>query len=137
MKSETVGSKLRTPIMVLALSGVVMSVLLVTQSAAQAKPSYQTGTIMQVKEHPSSSNDDNAPKKYDISVRVGNTLYVVAYEPPPGNDVVEYKSGISGPVLIEGDTMKFSDLLGNTKTLPIVSRKQLPPKKAKDSAAAQ
>jgi len=108
-----------------------MFVLVIIGSCfAQSQPKYQTGTIVDVKEHQAATSSEQATQ-YDVTVRVGSTIYVVVYTPPNGSDTVKYRVGIDGPVLIEGDTMKFSDIMGNTISLPIVSHKPAPAKKQK------
>lgn len=100
---------------------------------SQNKPLYQTGTVMEVKPHQPAS--DTSKKQYDLSIKVGDMLYTVLFTSPPGSKGVEYSAGMDRPVLVEGETMKFSDLRGNTVTMPILSRKQAVSKKETSSSA--
>ena len=117
-------------VMCLLLSG---SAIMFTQT--QGSQTYQTGSIMEVKVHQPAAETENGDKQYDISVKVGKTLYVVLYTAPSGSNAVEYRAGMDLPVSIQGDTMKFSDLLGRTQSVPILSRKPVESKKPKEASA--
>lgn len=54
---------------------------------------YQVGTITAVQAHRGASAADPSMTSYEVSVRVGNTLYVVLYTPPQGGDAVQYVAG--------------------------------------------
>ena len=95
----------------------------------QENASYQVGTILEIKDHQPTATDA-ATKRYDISIRVGNTVYLVLYTPPDGSSVAEYKTGLDFPVLVEGKTLRFTDALGRPMTVPIVSQRQLSKAKA-------
>lgn len=84
---------------------------------------YQPGTIMAVKLHPAASGADSSSPRYDISLRVGNTIYVVLYTPPPGTYGVQYSEGYELLVLVGSKTITFNDVLGNSRKVPILSRK--------------
>jgi hypothetical protein len=114
----------------------VLAVCLVTpRLPGQEKKPYQAGTIVDVKPHQAAQpGDDTAQAKkdetpqYDISVKVGNKVYVVLYTPPPGQNYPELGIGMDRTVLVDGDTMKVNDLLGRTRTMPILSTRDTPPK---------
>jgi hypothetical protein len=59
---------------------------------------------------------------YDISVRVGNTVYVVLYTPPLGDDTVRYVAGRDLLVLAGEETITYNDMLGNSLQVPIITR---------------
>ena len=104
---------------------VLMAVLCsITAARCQNAASYQVGTILEVKEHQPTGNEDST-KRYDISVKVGNTAYLVLFTPQAGSNIAEYKTGLDFPVLVEGKTLKFADALGRPMTVPILSQKQL------------
>ena len=102
----------------------------VTRSAGQDKKVYQAGTIVDVQVHPLEAGTDNDKKQFEVSIKVGNKIYVVLYSPPGGQDFAEYGVGMNRTVFVEGDTMKLNDLLGRTRILPILSVKDAPPKSA-------
>jgi hypothetical protein len=58
---------------------------------------------------------------YDISVRVGNTVYVVLYTPPLGDDTVRYVAGRDLLVLAGEKTITYNDMLGNSLQVPIIT----------------
>ena len=101
----------------------------------QDKRPYQAGTIVDVKPHQTESPDSDAAKaknnesqQYDISFKVGNRIYVVLYTPPVGQNYPELGLGMDRTVFVDGDTMKVNDLLGRTRSMPILSSKDAPPK---------
>jgi hypothetical protein len=105
-----------------------------TLSGQEKKP-YQAGTIVNVKPHQAAQAGDAAAQakkdespQYDISVKVGNKIYVALYTPPPGQNYPELGIGMDRTVLVDGDTMKVNDLLGRTRSMPILSTKDAPPK---------
>ena len=64
-------------------------------------------------------------KSYDVSVKVGNTLYVVLFTPPAGSDAILYKSGMETTVFVDGKNMKVNDITGKTWTVPILRQKEV------------
>ena len=95
----------------------------VCQSTA---PKDQVGTITEVTPHKATAGSDSSVSTYDVSVRVGNTIYVVLYTLPPGKLSPEYRAGADLPVLVGSKTIKFSDQLGRTIEVPILRRKTIP-----------
>lgn len=96
----------------------------------QAQPSkYQPGTIIEVKAHEPSAGKAASDNRYDISVKVGNTVYVALYTRPPGRIAPQYRIGLSLLVLIENNTLTFNDRLGRSQKLPILSQKTAPENK--------
>jgi hypothetical protein len=67
---------------------------------------YQPGTIMAVTRHQNTSAEgDSGIARYDVSIKVGNTLYVGLYTPPDGSNQVEYSAGIERLVSVGTDTL--------------------------------
>ncbi len=60
----------------------------------QTPPSnYQRGTITGVTAHQNAPGESSRDVvRYDVSVKVGNTNYVVLFTPPNGSNTVEYSS---------------------------------------------
>jgi hypothetical protein len=87
---------------------------------------WQVGTIMAVAAHPA---DEKSPdvRKYDVSVKVGKTIYVVLYVPPDGTDTITHRAGIDLLVSVGPKTLAFNNLLGQKVELPILSRKPVTP----------
>jgi len=98
-------------------------------SDGQEPDKWTVGTIMQVKPHPGAKPDaDSSGASYDISVQVGDTMYVVLYTAPPGNMLAPYRAGLELAVLVGSKTLTFNDKLGRTREAPILSRAAIPPK---------
>ena len=105
------------------------AVAYVAGQAASSK--YQPGTIMAVKTHADSNSAESPTTRYDISLRVGNTIYVVLYNPPPpGTYGVQYMAGEELLVLVGSKTITYNDILGNSRKVPILSRKAVSEKRA-------
>ena len=103
----------------------------VPSAAAQLTSSkYQPGTIMAVKDHVDSNGSHNSIKRYDISIKVGDTMYVVLYTPPPGTYGVQYAAGQDLLVSVGSNSITYNDLLGNSRKVPILSRSTMPKKTA-------
>lgn len=81
---------------------------------------------MAVARHPSEKKDHTVPK-YDVSVKVGNMLYVVLYVPPNGSTAIAHRAGIDLLVSVGPKTIFFNDLLGKKMEAPILSQKSLAP----------
>jgi len=90
----------------------------------QASSKYQQGAITAVKAHPNAPGDPDVAR-YDVSVTVGDTLYVVLYTPPSGAKTVEYSAGFSILVLVGKDTLTFNSQLSGTTEVPILSRQPI------------
>jgi hypothetical protein len=103
---------------------VLATCVLAGTALAQADAPYQIGTVMEVKDHQPTGQEDST-RRYDISVKVRNTLYVVLYTPQAGSDAAQYKTGLDFPVQVDGRTLRFTDALGRPVVVPIVSETQL------------
>jgi len=110
----------------------VICVCLVTLPAlAQSEAAYQVATIVDVKTHQSAETGAANMGKYDVSLKVGETIYVVLYTPPYGIDTVKYKTGRNLLVQVGKSAITYNDLLGQSIEVPIISQK--PAAVAKDS----
>ncbi len=91
---------------------------------------WQVATIMNIKSYPPAAEDNAPAGRHYVTVRVENTEYVVLYVPPDATqkDVVEYHPGMDGLVLLGADSMKYNDMLGRTREVPIISRRTIPAK---------
>ena len=99
-------------------------------AAGQTSSKYQPGTIMSVTPHQNSDASNSSVTRYDISVKVGNTTYVVLFTPPPGTVGVRYSAGQELLVSVGSTSITYNDMLGNSREVPILSRKTLPEKSA-------
>lgn len=88
-----------------------------------ASSKYQTATITAVTAHQSTPSDpDSTIKRYDVSVKIGNTIYVVLYTPPSGVNTVEYTVGMNKLFLVGDTTLTFNSALTGTTAVPILRR---------------
>jgi hypothetical protein len=98
--------------------------LITFPALCESASNYQIATIMDVKPH---QTDDHASDvvSYDVSVRVGNTIYVTLYTPNTPVDInnVRYRAGLPVLVLVRKDTIAYNDLLGRSFEVPIISQK--------------
>jgi hypothetical protein len=87
----------------------------------QSTSKYQVGTIAEVKVHQAAGASDAA--SYDVSVKVGDTIYVVLYTPALGEGTVKYAAGRDLLVLVGKNTITYNDILGRSFAVPIESQK--------------
>ncbi len=91
------------------------------QTAGEPQSKWQAGTITAV--HCDQVADpDPSTTSYEVSLKVGNAVYVAVYKPPFGIDNVPSATGRDLAVLIGENTIMFNDLLGNSFQVPILSR---------------
>lgn len=104
---------------------------------AAAATKYQPGTIVEVRPHQGESpSSTDERKQYDVSVKIGNAIYVVLYTPESGSNSVEYSSGLELLFLVGKNTITFPNRFGENLELPILQTKQLPPQPAIDWSKA-
>jgi hypothetical protein len=117
---------------------VILMCMVTLQAAGQAFSSkYQPGTITAVAVHQSAPGEtDGDVARYDVSVRVGNAVYVGLYTPPNGANFVEYSVGFSLLVLVGSDTLTFNSKLSGTTEVPILRRETLPAQSGLDWSKA-
>ena len=98
---------------------------------------YEVASITAVNTHAGGGeNTTSSAASYDISVKVGNMLYVVLYTPPAGTYGVQQAAGHDLLVSVGTNTITFNDLLGRTSEVPILRRETLPPENDFDLARA-
>ena len=102
--------------------------------AQQMGAKYEVGSITAVSAHPGATENAGAAAAYDVSVKVGNTLYVVLYTPPAGTYGVQEAAGHDLLVSVGTNAITFNDLLGRSSEVPILSRQTLLPENDFDLA---
>ena len=107
----------------LKIMGVILVCLSTLSALGQSASKYQLGTITAVKPHQSAGESRSDAISYDVSLRVGDTVYVVLYTPPLGVNTVNYAAGREVLVLVGKKTITYNDILGRSFEVPIVSRK--------------
>ncbi len=90
------------------------------QSSAKPSPKYEVATITDVQSHREAGS---GVVSYDVSVRVGKTIYQVVYTPPLGSDTVKYAAGRELLVQVNEKTITYNDILGESLEVPIVSQR--------------
>jgi hypothetical protein len=105
------------------LIGVIGICLLAFPVFCQSASNYQVATIIDCKIHQPTGDGGSDVASYDISVKVGHTIYVLLYTPPLGTNTVKYAAGRSLLVLVGKKTITYNDILGRSSELPIVSQK--------------
>src|SRR6266704_6600644 len=90
---------------------------------AQSTSKYQVGTITEVKAHQTAGRGASDAASYDVSVKVGGTIYVVLYTPALGENTVKYAAGRDLLVLVGRNTITYNDMLGRSFSVPIESQK--------------
>jgi hypothetical protein len=89
----------------------------------QSASKYQVGTITDVKTHQAVGEASSDVVSYDVSLKVGNTIYRVLYTPPLGMNTVKYSVGHDLLVLVGKRTVTYNDLLGQSFEVPIISQR--------------
>lgn len=107
----------------LKLLRIICVCLVALPALAQSEGSYQVATIVDVKTHQSSETGAADMGRYDVSLKVGETIYVVLYTPPFAIDTVKYKTGRNLLVLVGKSAITYNDLLGQSFDVPIISQK--------------
>ena len=90
---------------------------------SQSVSNYQVGTITAVKPHQSAGDSRDDAVSYDVSVRVGDTIYMVLYKPPVGASPIKYAAGRNLLVLVGEKTVRYNNIVGESLEVPIISRK--------------
>lgn len=90
----------------------------------QSASKYQVGTITEVRIHEAAEKvGASDAASYDVSVKVGDTIYVVLYTPPLREVAVEYAAGRDLLVLVGKSTIRYNDILGRSHVVPIESQR--------------
>ena len=106
----------------------ILILLLPAMALAQASetPSpYQPATITNVKPIPSPENTNPDNALYEVSIRVGQTVYVVLTPVPPPSGSALYAVGRQVLVRIGEDTITWNDIMGQSYKAAILSRTQI------------
>ena len=89
----------------------------------QPAANYQVATITEVQVHKAESEPTPEVVSYDVSVKVGTTVYVVLYTPRLGENTVKYAAGRDLLVLVGKKAITYNDILGRSFEVPIISQK--------------
>jgi len=111
----------------------VFTLCLLTFSAVcQTTSKWQIATITDVKSRQAAGDVASDPTSYDVSVKVGDMIYVVLYTTPLGELPPKYARGRELLVLVGKNTITYNDMLGRSLQVPIESQTPVPePKQSK------
>jgi hypothetical protein len=85
---------------------------------------YEVATIVDVKPHQSAGDRSFSDvASYDVSVRVGKTIYVVLYTDTSGTGTVKYVAGREALVHVGKNSIIYNDIVGQSHEVPIISQK--------------
>ena len=107
----------------LRLVGLFLIFLTMFPAFGQSTSKYQVGTVTEVKVHQAAGSGASDATSYDVSVRVGDTIYVVLYTPALGEETIKYAAGRDLLVLVGKNTIAYNDILGRSFAVPIESQK--------------
>ena len=105
------------------LIAVIALGLLTFPAFCQSTSKYQIGLITEVKPRRAAGDSASDPTNYDVSVRVGDTIYVVLYTQPMGEIPAKYETGRELLVLVGKNTITYNDMLGRSLQVPIESQR--------------
>lgn len=116
---------MRKLIVVIALS------LLALPALCQSTSKYQLAIISEVKPRDAAGSNASEPARYDVTVRVGDTIYVVLYTQALGELPPKYATGHELLVLVGKETITYNDMLGRSLQVPIESHRPASEKASK------
>jgi hypothetical protein len=106
---------------------IMFCVFLTTLPAfSQSTSKYQVGAITEVQVHQAAGSGASDGANYDVSVKVGDTIYVLLYTPPLGEETVKYVAGRELLVLVGKNKITYNDILGRSHEVPIESQRTVP-----------
>ena len=105
------------------LVGLFLIFLTMFPAFGQSTSKYQVGTITEVKAHQAAGSAASDAASCDVSVKVGDAVYVVLYTPALGEDTVKCAAGRDLLVLVGKNTITYNDILGRSYQVPIKSQK--------------
>jgi len=110
---------------------VVVTLCLLTLAAfGQSTSKYQVAIITEVKIRQVAGDGASDLTSYDVSVKVGDTIYVVLYTQPLGEIPTKYATGHELLVLVGKNTITYNDMLGRSLQVPIESQRPVTEHKA-------
>jgi hypothetical protein len=119
----------------LRLVGRFLIFLTMFPAFGQSTSKYQVGTITEVKAHQAAGSGASDAASYDVSVKVGDTIYVVLYTPALGEETIKYAGGRDLLVLVGKNTITYNDILGRSFAVPIESQNTVANLKQSKSAS--
>jgi hypothetical protein len=100
---------------------VICLCLMTLPALCETAPKYEVATVIDVKPH-QADNKSSDVARYDVSIKVGGTVYVTIYTDTLGTGTVKYVAGRQLLVHVGKNTITYNDILGQSHDLPIVSQ---------------
>jgi hypothetical protein len=108
----------------LRLVGIFCILVTALPAFCQSTSKWQVGTITEVKVHQTAEKvGSSEAASYDVSVKVGDTMYVVLYTPPLHEETVKYAAGRDLLLFVGKSTIRYNDILGRSYEVPIESQR--------------
>src|SRR5215469_11543304 len=100
---------------------IIFFICLTTFSAfCQSASQWQVGTIIEVRIHQTAEKVGTSDAtSYDVSIKVGDTIYVVLYTPPQREATVKYVAGRDMLVFVGKSAIRYNEMLGQQHEVPI------------------
>jgi hypothetical protein len=90
----------------------------------QPSAKYEVAAILDVKPHQSAGDgSSSAVAAYEVSIKVGATIYVILYTDTLGTGTIKYVAGRELLVHVGKNTITYNDILGRSQEVPIISQK--------------
>jgi hypothetical protein len=108
------------------LKSLVLIIICAVALPAFCEPSakYELATIVDVKPHQSAGEgSSSAVARYDVSIKVAGTIYLVLYTDTLGTSTARYAAGRELLVHVGKKTITYNDILGRSQELPIISQR--------------
>lgn len=112
------------------LIGVIGLFLVTLPGFCQSASKYQVATIVVVKPHQTAEAGPSDITSYEVTLKVGDRIYVALYTPPLGESEVKYFAGRELLVLVGKNTIRYNDILGRSCEAPILSQRPAAQSKA-------
>jgi hypothetical protein len=109
---------------------VIALCLMAMPALCQSASKWQVATITEIKPRDGAADTASDHPRYDISVKVGDTIYLVLYTQTWGEIPVKYATGHELLVLVGKDTITYNDMLGRSLQVPIESQRPASESKA-------
>jgi hypothetical protein len=103
----------------------VAAICLVGICSFAQSDTWTVGTIVDVKLRPGMKSVDVSSSEYDISIKVGDTIYIVLYTTPKSRTGLPYRAGHEVPIRVGSTMLTFLDVRGGMKEVPILSSRKV------------
>lgn len=103
--------------------GVIALFVMSLAAFCQSTPKCEVATIIKVAAHQAAGETISDATSFDVSVRVGDVVYVVLYTPPMGELPPTYVTGRQLLVLVGKNTLTYNNMVGESLQVPIETQR--------------